>query len=381
MGLDPAAVAQTSYDTGYVMPWEHISTGVSTRFLAHERKKAAAEKTTPDCTFERCAACGACPGLGIDNQLAQPRIAGGSNAPPANRLAKRVRLRLWKPSRPQADSPPPVRKPPRKGSSMAEQQTFRMRITFAKQGRLALLSHLEVARAIERAVRRAQLPFAVSQGFSPHMKIAFGAALPVGVGGTHEMVDLQLLRYVRPEEALLVLQKESVPDLMVKECVYIEPKAPAASAAFPLSTYRALLSAAPAQLPVPEQVHIIRKKKEKVLDVADFLVGDMLLEGASLTFTLEQKPTGSLRPDKLLAACLDQVNVADDQEQEVPLAFLVDNAWTQSIEPPADGQPLRVPVHDAHRPTGEIDRTGNAPEPPPISHPSGNGRRAYMQGP
>ena len=82
VGLDPAAVAQTSYDTGYVMPWEHISTGVSTRFLAHERKKAAAEKTTPDCTFERCAACGACPGLGIDNQLAQPRIAGGSNARP-----------------------------------------------------------------------------------------------------------------------------------------------------------------------------------------------------------------------------------------------------------------------------------------------------------
>ena len=171
---------------------------------------------------------------------------------------------------------------------MAEQQTFRMRITFAKQGRLALLSHLEVARAIERAVRRAQLPFAVSQGFSPHMKIAFGAALPVGVGGTHEMVDL------------------------------------------------------PAQLPVPEQVHIIRKKKEKVLDVADFLVGEMLLEGASLTFTLEQKPSGSLRPDKLLAACLDQANAPDDQEQEVPLAFLVDNAWTQSIEPPADDQPLRV---------------------------------------
>ena len=143
---------------------------------------------------------------------------------------------------------------------MAEQQTFRMRITFAKQGRLALLSHLEIARALERAVRRAQLPFAVSQGFSPHMKIAFGAALPVGVGGTHEMVDLQLVRYVRPDEALAALQAASVPDLMVKECVYIEPKAPAASAAFPLSTYRAILSAAPAQLPVPAQVRIIRKK-------------------------------------------------------------------------------------------------------------------------
>ena len=96
---------------------------------------------------------------------------------------------------------------------MAEQQTFRMRITFAKQGRLALLSHLEIARALERAVRRAQLPFAVSQGFSPHMKIAFGAALPVGVGGTHEMVDLQLVRYVRPDEALAALQAASASKL------------------------------------------------------------------------------------------------------------------------------------------------------------------------
>lgn len=234
---------------------------------------------------------------------------------------------------------------------MAEQQTFRMRITFTKQGRLALLSHLEVARALERAVRRAQLPFAVSQGFSPHMKIAFGAALPVGVGGTHELVDLQLVRYVPADEALAALQKASVPDLMVKECVYIEPKAPAASAAFPLSTYRALLSAAPAQLPVPAQVHIVRKKKERVLDVADFLVGEMVLEGAALTFTLEQKPTGSLRPDKLVAACLAQVNSeqaaggaegASETAEEVPLAFLLDNAWTQSIEPPAPGEPLCV---------------------------------------
>ncbi|WP_417304102.1 DUF2344 domain-containing protein, partial [Ellagibacter isourolithinifaciens] len=48
------------------------------------------------------------------------------------------------------------------------QQIFRLRLTFAKQGRLAMLSHLEVARALERTVRRAGLPYAVSQGFSPH---------------------------------------------------------------------------------------------------------------------------------------------------------------------------------------------------------------------
>lgn len=66
-------------------------------------------------------------------------------------------------------------------------QLFRLRSTYIETGRLAMLSHLEVAHTLERTVRRAGLPFAVSQGFSPHMKIAFGAALPVGVGSTCEI--------------------------------------------------------------------------------------------------------------------------------------------------------------------------------------------------
>lgn len=216
---------------------------------------------------------------------------------------------------------------------MPDPNLYRLRVTFCKQGRLALLSHLEVARALERAVRRAGLPFAVSQGFSPHMKIAFGAALPVGVGGTRELFDLQMTRYVRPEEALEALQAASVPDLMVKACDYIEPHAPAASAAFPVCTYRTLLSHAPASLAVPQEVRVIRKKKEKVLHVPDFLAGEMELAGAVLTFSLESKPTGSLRPDVLLRACLDE-------EGEAPLAFLVENATPSSVID-AD-EPLRV---------------------------------------
>ncbi len=194
---------------------------------------------------------------------------------------------------------------------MSDPNQFRLRITFVKQGRLALLSHLEVARALERAVRRSALPFAVSNGFSPHMKLAFGAALPVGVGGTGELADLQLVSYVAPEEALSALQKASVADLMVTECAYIEPKAPAASAAFPISTYQVVFSRALQSLPIPAQVHVVRKKKEKVLDVAEFLVGEPRLAGCELVLSLEQKPTGSLRPDKLLSACLALLGPAD----------------------------------------------------------------------
>ena len=73
LGFDVEAVAQTSYPLDYVMPWGHISCGVSTKWLSRERRLAEREETTPDCTFERCSGCGACMELGIDNQLAAPR--------------------------------------------------------------------------------------------------------------------------------------------------------------------------------------------------------------------------------------------------------------------------------------------------------------------
>jgi len=182
-------------------------------------------------------------------------------------------------------------------------RVFRLRSTFIERDRLAMLSHLEVAHALERTVRRAELPFAVSQGFSPHMKIAFGAALPVGVGSTCEVFDLQLREYVAAGKALEALQLASVPDLMVQECHYIENVAPAASVAFPFSTYEVRFDAPVGEIVVPETITVVRKRKEKVLVVSEFLVEPFAVEGNRATFALEAKPTGSLRPDVLLQNC------------------------------------------------------------------------------
>ena len=186
---------------------------------------------------------------------------------------------------------------------MTDPRLFRLRATFIEEGRLAMLSHLEVAHTLERVVRRAGLPFAVSQGFSPHMKIAFGAALPVGVGSTCELFDVQLVRYVAPDKALAALQAASVPELMVKECRYIEHNAKAASVAFPFSTYEVVFDRAVDDVKTPETVTVVRKRKEKVLVVGDFLTTPFALDGNRATFTLEAKPTGSLRPDVLLGNC------------------------------------------------------------------------------
>ena len=78
LSFDVEAAAQTAYPTDYVMPWDHIGCGATTRWLARERALADEGITTPDCTFERCSGCGACMRLGVDNQLAQPRVLGGA---------------------------------------------------------------------------------------------------------------------------------------------------------------------------------------------------------------------------------------------------------------------------------------------------------------
>ena len=235
---------------------------------------------------------------------------------------------------------------------MADPRLFRLRVTFRETGRLAMLSHLELARALERAVRRAQLPFAVSQGFSPHMRIAFGAALPVGVGGTAEIFDLFLTDYVPAPRALTALQEASPADLYPTEARYIEARDAAASVALPVSTYEVVLSEAPRAVVVPEAIIVVRKKKEKVLHPAEFLVGDFQLTGAVATFKLEAKPTGSLRPDLLLREAVDNYNLAASGEivqgvtwvenAVAPEAMIAKKAERGLDLPCCDGDALRI---------------------------------------
>ena len=66
-----------------------------------------------------------------------------------------------------------------------------------------------------------------------------------------------------------------------------------------------MLSDTPEHLDVPDEITVVRKKKEKILDPAEFLVGEIDQNKNILVFTLHAKPTGSLRPDVLLANMLD----------------------------------------------------------------------------
>lgn len=183
-----------------------------------------------------------------------------------------------------------------------EPRQFKLRVTYGKNGRLAMLSHLEITHALERMVRRARLPFALSQGFSPHMKIAFGSALPVGIGGAEEIFDLTLDDYIAPAKALEALKAVAPQDLMPISAEYIEPSAKAASVAYPVSTYVAEFARPVGKVAWPKDIEVTRKGKQKKLVVSDYLAGEPMVDGGTLTFQLVSSNAGSLRPDVFVSA-------------------------------------------------------------------------------
>ncbi len=87
----------------------------------------------------------------------------------------------------------------------------RLRIRYAKRGRLRFVSHRDFARAFERALRRSGVPMAFSAGFSPHPKISYVGAAPTGSASEAEYLEIGLQTETDPEQVRAALD-EALPD-------------------------------------------------------------------------------------------------------------------------------------------------------------------------
>ncbi|GIG60952.1 radical SAM protein [Longispora fulva] len=99
----------------------------------------------------------------------------------------------------------------------------RVRLRYAKRGPLRFISHRDFARAFERALRRAEVPMAFSQGFSPHPKISYASAAPTGVASEAEYLELGLQREVDPAELVRALDSVLSPGIDVLDGVVAAP--------------------------------------------------------------------------------------------------------------------------------------------------------------
>ena len=87
----------------------------------------------------------------------------------------------------------------------------RLRIRYAKRGRLRFTSHRDFSRAFERAVFRARIPMAYSSGFNPHPRISYAGAAPTGSASEAEYLEIALAQEVDPADVHAALD-EALPD-------------------------------------------------------------------------------------------------------------------------------------------------------------------------
>ncbi len=204
------------------LPWDHLTSGVTRRFLAVERRRAMSGALTDDCRYNACRNCGVCNFDGRTSELAaqaareeiRPRVVhaerdqddavggarhqtvGNEDREPACPEPAPAPAQETRPEeRPQAAGRP---KPPPIGALGAKAAHYR--IWHTKLDEMRYISQIELQRVIERILRRARIPVSFSEGFHPLPRMSFGRALPVGVASEQEWFDLFLREAMGPEE-------------------------------------------------------------------------------------------------------------------------------------------------------------------------------------
>lgn len=204
---------------------------------------------------------------------------------------------------------------------------MKLRVQLTKEPGIRFISHLEYQKSIEKAIRRAGLPTAYSQGFNPHMRFSLASALSVGVTSNCEFAEIKLTEE-RPLEELLDRLERALPmGIRVVKGDLVDDKAPKLMASAQGASYVVVVpcTADPADRleafneateVAYTKTHSKAKSKPKPINVKFYVprVDGRWQDGdLTLTFDIVITPTGSLKASELLSVLQDQF--------QVPLAF------------------------------------------------------------
>jgi radical SAM-linked protein len=191
----------------------------------------------------------------------------------------------------------------------------RMRMKFAKGEPLKYISHLDLARTWERVFRRAGLPVAYSQGFNPRPRFQIAAALPVGVTGQSEVLDVWLTESLSPGELLAQLQPVLPFGLEVTGVEEVELRAPSLQSQMRAADYRVVIHTQESAESVRIRVQALldapallrqrhHKGKMQTYDLRPLVQSIRVASGQAadlvLNIRLQASPEGAGRPDEIL---------------------------------------------------------------------------------
>lgn len=94
-----------------------------------------------------------------------------------------------------------------------------LRFRFSRGQELKYIAHLDMLRVFERAIKRAKIPVAYTQGFNPRQKLVFGLPMSIGLTSESEYADIELVEDMQPEEFVTQINKGLPDGLKAEEAV------------------------------------------------------------------------------------------------------------------------------------------------------------------
>lgn len=200
---------------------------------------------------------------------------------------------------------------------------YRLRIKYGKLESLKFLSHLEVARAFEKAFKRAEIPLGFTCGFSPHPKISYGSVLPVGVISDCEFMDIVLTEKLTEEELFKKINLFLPDGLIVFDLKYTGLNEPSLMDSIDTAVYQVTVRVTGQDFSltlfkqkiedflIQEDIFVSRKKNKKI---SSFRLKDRLVNFnvlgledrlAVLNLTVQVGNKGNLKPEEAIKAFSD----------------------------------------------------------------------------
>lgn len=191
---------------------------------------------------------------------------------------------------------------------------MKVRIKFSKHGAMKFIGHLDVMRYFQKAMRRAEIDIAFTEGFSPHMIMSFALPLGVGVTSDGEYVDIEVRTPIASAQAIAQLNAVMAEGVTVTSFRQIEEgKAGKAMSLVAAADYtvRFREGKAPAEgwqekflsFLKQEQITISKKtkKSEKEVDIRPHIY-EAAIEEEAIHLTLAAGSAANVKPDLVLEA-------------------------------------------------------------------------------
>jgi len=137
----------------------------------------------------------------------------------------------------------------------------RLRIRFRRGQEVKFISHLDIMRLWQRALHRAEIPLAYSEGFSPHPRISLAAPLPIGVTSQAELMDILGTKQVSPHFFTAAVSQQLPPGIEILQVYQVALTMPSLQSQVRYAEYKVEIETEKGQKDIESAVTSLLSKK------------------------------------------------------------------------------------------------------------------------